>query len=174
MINDKQGNLYVADAANNCVYEFTGDGAFIQKFGTGTGSAQGQLNGPMDVAVGTNGLVYVVENGNARLSVFNSDSSFNAILVNSGSLSSQLMDPVGVTISDGGTIVIAQNYTSYQGVYHGTSYPDFPGGNFIYLKAFDTNGNFIYQNQDVGYGTYGNDGCGNTIWLYFAPSSVRF
>lgn len=172
MITDTAGNLYVADHGNNCVYEFTSNGAFIRKFGTGTGSGNGQLNGVMDVAVSTVGLVYVVENANSRLSVFNPDGSFNTILVNSGSLSSQLTSPVNVTISDSGKIVVAQNFTSYQGTY-GSQHPSFPGQSFIYFKAFDTNGNSLYQVQDLGYGTYGNDGCGYTMWLYFAPSSVR-
>ncbi len=173
MITDKAGNLYVADQGNNYVYEFTSNGAYIQKFGSGAGSGNGQLSGVVDVAVSTNGQVYVVENVNSRLSVFNANGTFSSILVNSGALSSQLASPVGVTISDGGTIVVAQNFTSYQGVY-GSQNPSFPGQNFIYTKFFDMNGNFLYQLQDVGYGTYGNDGCGKTMWLYFAPSSVRF
>jgi hypothetical protein len=172
MVTDKAGNLYVADLGNNCVYEFTASGAYIQKFGSGTGSGNGQLNGVMDVAVDSNGLVYVLENANSRISVFNANGSFKIILVNSGALSSQLASPVSITISDGGTIVVAQNFTAYQGVYHS----QFPSGpfQFIYIKAFDINGNFLYQNQDIPTGTYGNDGCGHTMWLYFAPSSVRF
>jgi hypothetical protein len=172
MITDKAGNLYVADQGKNCVYEFASSGAYIQKFGSGAGSGNGQLSGVMDVAVATNGLVYIVENVNNRLSVFNANGSFNSILVNSGSLSSQLSSPVGVTISDNGTIVVAQNFTSYQGVYSSQN-PNCPCLN-IYVKAFDTNGNYLHENQDIGYGLYGNDGCGHTMWLYFAPSSVRF
>jgi hypothetical protein len=174
MITDQAGNLYVADQGNNCVYEFSGNGAYIQKFGSGTGSANGQLNGVMDVAVSTAGLVYVVENANSRLSVFNPDGSFNSILISSGSLNSQLYQPVGVTISDGGTIAVAQNYTAYQGDHFVPNQPSFPGGNFIYTKFFSTNGTYLSQIQDLGFGTYGNDGCGNTMWLYSAPSSTRF
>src|SRR5581483_2504563 len=173
MITDQAGNLYVADQGNNCVYEFTANGSFIRRFGSGTGSADGQLNGVTDVAVSPAGLVYVVENINSRLSVFNPDGSFNRILIPSGPLSSQLNQPVGVTISDAGTIAVAQNFTTYQGVYHSQN-PSFPGGNFIYTKFFDTNGNYLSQVQDIGYGLYGNDGCGHTMWLYFASSSLRF
>jgi len=176
MITDSVGNLYVADQGNNCVYEFSANGAFIQKFGPATGGSNGNMSGVMDVAVSTNGLVYIVENGNARLSVFNANGSFNGILVNSGSLNSQLVSPVSVTISDSGKIVVAQNFTSYQGVYSSQN-PNCPCQN-ISVKAFDTNGNFLNDNQDIGYLLVGEggagDGCGHTIWLYFGASSVRF
>jgi len=178
MVADTTGNVYVADQGNNFVYEFTANGTYIRKFGSGTGAGNGQLNGAMDVAVSTAGLVYVVEYNNNRLSVFNPDGSFNRILVSPGSLSSQLSHPVGVTISDGGTIAVAQNYTTYQGDIFVPNHPSFPGGNFIYTKFFDTNGNYLTEIQDIGYSLFGEggagDGCGNTIWTYFASSSLRF
>jgi len=174
MITDKAGNLYVADQGNNCVFEFSGNGAYVRKFGSGTGSGNGQLNGVTDVAVSTAGLVYVVENANSRLSVFNADGSFNSILISSGSLNSQLNQPVGVTISDGGTIAVAQSYTTYQGDHFVPNQPGFPGGNFIYTKFFNTNGIYLSEMQDIGYALFGNDGCGNTIWTYFSSATLRY
>jgi len=178
MICDNQANLYIADFGSNCVYEFSATGLYIRTFGPSTGTTNGPLNGVMDVAVSTAGLVYVIENLNNRISVFNPDGSFNRILVGPGFLASQLDNPVGVTISDGGTIAVAQNYTTYQGDNFVPNHPFFPGSTFLYTKFFDTNGNFLTQIQDIGYALYGEggagDGCGNTIWTYLASSSIRF
>ena len=51
---------------------FGRDGSFKRAFG-GRGSGAGQLIEPVGIAIGPDGLVYVADSGNARISVFNQD-----------------------------------------------------------------------------------------------------
>ena len=53
--------------------KFTPDGAFIMQFGRGYGSGKGQLNRPSDVAVDSEGDVYVCDWANHRVQVFAPD-----------------------------------------------------------------------------------------------------
>src|SRR5262245_14115258 len=55
---DASGNLFVADVGNDHVYKFEANGAPLAVWGS-TGAGAGQLDGPNDVAVGPNGVVYV-------------------------------------------------------------------------------------------------------------------
>lgn len=174
MITDNAGNLYVADYGTNCVFMFTGNGTFVRKFGNGTGSGNGQLNGVIDVAVSSAGEVYVletglfqsnyvcyshvyvtfVEPGNARVSVFNADGSFEKTLLGPGSLDGQLQSPASIAISPGGKLFIAQNYTSF-GLWGSTD--------FFYVKAFDTNGVFACKFSQYS----------KASQYLFGPSSLR-
>lgn len=57
---DRAGDVYVADWANNRVQKFDSNGGFLLKWGE-PGTGPGQFNGDVaDVAVGVDGLVYVV------------------------------------------------------------------------------------------------------------------
>jgi DNA-binding beta-propeller fold protein YncE len=88
---DGAGNLYVADAANQRVSVFGSDGTFIHAFGWGVdtgasafevctaasacqvgtqGGGAGQLSNPQAVALDGAGGLYVTDQGNARISVF--------------------------------------------------------------------------------------------------------
>jgi tripartite motif-containing protein 71 len=74
---DGAGNLYVADTGNYRIQKLTTDGTFILKWGSqGTGS--GQFVGPVDVEVGKDGNIYVVDNGAGlrRIQVFTPDGTF--------------------------------------------------------------------------------------------------
>lgn len=63
---DADGDLYVADYTLNRFQKFSPTGAFLGKWGT-TGSGDLQLSGPMDVASGTAGTLYVADAGNDRI-----------------------------------------------------------------------------------------------------------
>jgi DNA-binding beta-propeller fold protein YncE len=87
------GDVFVADEFANRVSVFTAGGAFVRAFGgdvggagidvctsacaAGTfGTAAGQLNRPIGLAVGGDGRVYVVEQINDRVSVFTQGGTF--------------------------------------------------------------------------------------------------
>ena len=142
MITDSAGNLYVADYTRNCVDEFSATGPFVRQIGGVAGSAPGQLSGVIDVAVSTSGLIYVLENGNSRLSVFNPDGSFQGALVTAGSLDSQISSPSSIAISDSGKIFIGQNRI--------ITLPNLSGRDTLlpsygWVKAFDLNGGFLFK-----------------------------
>jgi len=61
--------VYVTDVDNNRVQKFDSNGKFITKWGS-PGTDDGQFGGPVDVALDSKGLVYVVDGPNHRIEVF--------------------------------------------------------------------------------------------------------
>ncbi|MBZ0293917.1 MAG: hypothetical protein K8L99_15235, partial [Anaerolineae bacterium] len=75
------------------------------------GSQQGQLNRPLGVAVGADGMVYVAEEGNNRVSVFNPDGTFNRILGQDGDTNNLTFTrPNGVSLGPGGNVYVADTW----------------------------------------------------------------
>jgi sugar lactone lactonase YvrE len=72
---DSSGSVYVADSLNGRVQQFMTNGFFISKWGS-NGTADGQFNTPVGVAVDSSGNVYVADTGNHRIQKFSSDGSF--------------------------------------------------------------------------------------------------
>ena len=68
-VDGSSGNVYVADAYNYRIQEFTGSGAYLCQWGT-QGSGDGQFDYPRHVAVDGSGNVYVTEGYNCRVQVF--------------------------------------------------------------------------------------------------------
>jgi DNA-binding beta-propeller fold protein YncE len=70
---DQEGNVYVADTANNRIQVFSGNGTFISKWG-GYGTVNGSFNSPAGIALDQEGNVYVADTANNRISAFTSRS----------------------------------------------------------------------------------------------------
>lgn len=155
MICDVAGNLYVSDSSSNCVYVFTGNGAFVRKIGTGTGSGNGQLSGPYDVGVARNGDIYVLEKSNCRVSVFSNNGDFIRSWGQCGELDGQLHYPISLALSMEGDVFIASG--------------DVPWNNssLAGVKHFDKNGVFI-KKFSPGWTWTGSANLG------YGPQSVRF
>lgn len=66
---DGDGHLLVADYGHNQIQTFTTEGAPVDVFGT-FGSGPGEFNGPIGLAVGLDGSIYVADEGNARIQRF--------------------------------------------------------------------------------------------------------
>ena len=60
------GNLYVSDAGNDRVQEFSSSGGLITTFGS-PGSGAGQFSGLQGLAVNASGDIYVADTGNKRV-----------------------------------------------------------------------------------------------------------
>ncbi len=60
---DKVGNVFVADFYNNRIQKFSPEGTFLTTFGK-EGSAPGQFNHPIAMAVTDDGTVFVADYGN--------------------------------------------------------------------------------------------------------------
>jgi RHS repeat-associated protein len=76
MLLDRDGNLVIADAFNNCVRRVGVDGIIHTIAGTcgqagfsgdGLAATGAKLNAPQDMALGPDGTLYVSDNGNARI-----------------------------------------------------------------------------------------------------------
>jgi DNA-binding beta-propeller fold protein YncE len=81
---DRLGNLYVADSTANRVQVFDPAGALLRTVGT-PGAAAGQLSFPAGVAIAyppahPEGELYVADQGNGRVSVFDLEGSFRRTL----------------------------------------------------------------------------------------------
>lgn len=96
LISDQAGNLYLADAGNHVIRKIAADGSMTTVAGNGSGSSSGDgsaatsaaINYPGDVAVGSDGSLYITElNGNAVRRV--SSSGVISTLIASGSYSGE-------------------------------------------------------------------------------------
>jgi hypothetical protein len=68
-VDNRNGDIYVADSGNNRVQRFNRDGSFLSEFG-GMGPANGQFNNPTGIAVDNQGFVYVSDTNNNRVQKF--------------------------------------------------------------------------------------------------------
>jgi DNA-binding beta-propeller fold protein YncE len=81
---DTQGNIYVADGYGNArVAKYDRNGKWIKNWGS-RGSAQGQFNIVHGIAIDAQGNVYVGDEGNKRVQVFDADGNFKTQFTNVG------------------------------------------------------------------------------------------
>ncbi len=100
---DAHGSLYVADSNNHRVQRIMPSGdVFV--FGAKPGNAQGELWGPMDVAVDPGGQsVFVAEQGNQRIQCFRYTGQFVGVMGGFNRPSGLAFDPEGMLwIADSG------------------------------------------------------------------------
>ena len=70
----EDGNLHVVDHGSDRITVWDTSGKFLKAWGR-SGSADGQLNNPIDLAIG-GGEIFVVEQSNHRVQVFDMDGNF--------------------------------------------------------------------------------------------------
>jgi hypothetical protein len=75
-LNRVTNELFVLDAGNTCIYSFTKDGKFINKFGR-PGQGPGDLLDPLFFDIDNKGNIYVYEYKNRRISIFNDKGKYN-------------------------------------------------------------------------------------------------
>jgi hypothetical protein len=82
---DKAGNIYVADGYGNArVAKYEPNGKYIKSWGS-RGSATGQFNVVHGIAIDGQGNVYVADEGNKRIQVFDTEGTFKKAFENVGS-----------------------------------------------------------------------------------------
>ena len=103
VISPITGQVYIADAANNCVKVLNPDLTFSHSFGS-KGSANGQFQSPIDIALDSQGLVYVTDSGNHRIQKFSPDGKFVGQFGNRMfSYFGKVNMPAGITIDTAAT-----------------------------------------------------------------------
>jgi hypothetical protein len=91
---DAAGDIFIADGHGNArIAKFDKNGKFISSFGQ-RGTETGQFNTPHSLAVDAQGNVYVADQGNKRIQVFDNAGTFKSQITNVGT-------PTAVCITGG-------------------------------------------------------------------------
>ena len=103
---DDDGNILVADAGNNCIQKFTSDGKFITT--TENKGGQFKLSCPRGIEINPhNKKLYVTDNNNHRIQIFNNDLTFSSSFGSYGSKDGQLSYPWDVAVDSTGNVYVA-------------------------------------------------------------------
>ena len=119
---DRKGNLYLADTGNNAIRKITpegvvstwaGDGLAGYRDGRGPGA---QFNGPLGVAVGPDGAVYVADTYNDRIRRIAPDGEVSTIAggaqagkADGPAATARFDTPVALALADNGDLYIADS-----------------------------------------------------------------
>jgi sugar lactone lactonase YvrE len=111
-IDNENRFLYVADAAQDLVLVYDADKlTFIRKLGTPgknhTLTEAGQFSVPTNVAVDSDGNLYVADTYNNRIEIFDADGSFIRQFGKAGDRPGTFMRPKGVAIDVDGHVWVA-------------------------------------------------------------------
>lgn len=96
-VNSNNGDLYIANTANNCIIRKTASGTFTSWGASGSGN--GQFNQPTGIDVDHNGNVYVADTMNHRIQKFNANGGFITAWGSHGSGIGQFDMPVDVDVA---------------------------------------------------------------------------
>ena len=99
---DRAGRAYVLDPEQKIVFVFDTAGQVVRRIGT-PGSDAGQLQEPLDVAIGPTGLVYVLDKGRKGVQLFSLDGTF----VHDVRLPIEAKDPRALAVAPSGRVYVA-------------------------------------------------------------------
>src|SRR5258705_7947191 len=132
---DNDGNLWATDVGGHVVYKLSPQGQILLTLGT-RGQA-GRINEPNDVAVGTNGDVFVAQghtpgaNGDPRVVKFDRNGKFLRSWGGKGNGPGQFQVAHGIVIDAGGRLWVADRENQR-------------------IQIFDQNGNYIREMKYAG------------------------
>jgi FixJ family two-component response regulator len=165
---NSQGELYVIDSKNHCVFKYDSSGNFITYFGF-KGCCEGGFDSPARIAIDKLDNIYITETGNVRIQKFSKEHAFRVIWGKYGSLDGDVKSPRGIGIVDEEFIYIADSHKNRVVIFDYASYKfiksfgndrlNCPDGiavdstKNIYIASsgnntiekFDKNGNFILK-----------------------------
>ena len=103
---DRNGNVYLADEWLNRISVFTGDGDWIDKWGT-PGLGDGELNRPSGLAFDKDDNLFLVDSLNNRIQKFTKDGKFLAKWGREGTRDGEFNMPWGIDIDGDGDVYVA-------------------------------------------------------------------
>ena len=106
---DGEGNLWVADTANDRVQKFSPEGKYLTHFGE-AGAANGQLDEPADIAIDPEGNLWVLEAGNFRVQKFSPEGKYLGHFGGQGSGEGQFSYPTAIAADPEGNLWVADHY----------------------------------------------------------------
>jgi DNA-binding beta-propeller fold protein YncE len=140
---DANGQVYVADMANNRIQVFDSDGQFLRQWGPEK-PEKDRFNWPLGVAIDIHGTVYVVDSGNARVLSFDAEGnllgSFGSPGGEDGQFGSSYMGPQGVAVNPDGLILVTDTVNDRMQLFN-------PDGSHLRswgTRAFSRSGELLY------------------------------
>jgi DNA-binding beta-propeller fold protein YncE len=127
---DDRGAAYVLDGDPNRVQVFEPDGEWWYTIGS-SGRGPAGLQNPIDVAVGPNGFVYVLNESGPAVRVFGRDGVF----VRGIDLREQIEAPVGLAVDGDGTILVTSKKLPDR-VFQLPPFSDLPWGGGVTPEVF--------------------------------------
>jgi len=103
------GDLWVADYANDRVQHFNPAGEYVGQFGA-QGSGDGQLSRPASIAIDAEGDIWVVDKNNYRIQKFSPEGEYLDQFGSQGSAAGQFNHPEGIAIDASGDIWVSDTY----------------------------------------------------------------
>ena len=103
--------LLVVGWTDSCIYSFTLDGTYIDRFGK-LGTNRGLLYRPSGLTTDSNGYILVAEFSNNRVSVFDKTGKFVNCFGSKGQGNGQLQGPCGIAIAPNGNIYVCDSDNS--------------------------------------------------------------
>lgn len=104
-VNDALKRLYVVDRAQHRILALGLDGKQLFEFG-GRGTADGNFNMPLDIAIDAQGTLYVLDNGNFRVQMFDPDGAFLSKFGAVGDRPGMFANPKGIALDSEGHIYV--------------------------------------------------------------------
>jgi DNA-binding beta-propeller fold protein YncE len=105
--------VFVTDTWNHRVIKFTSDGIPIKTWGYanfGQNSDPYGLWGPRGIAIDSNNHVFVVDTGNKRIIVYDTDGNYLAQFGTAGMEPGQFDEPVGIAIDTNGDVYVVDTW----------------------------------------------------------------
>ncbi len=154
-------SLFFTDTARYIVRALDSNGNSLLTIGTnGTvSSSPGQFNTPTDLAFGPNGMLYVVDQNNSRVEIFNNDYSYNSSLGTYGTGLGQFNLPFGIAIDSHDYVYISDPLNNRIQIYTPLTFPQInvPSDLIYQIKYLGNNAqtwefaNFTVINNYVNY-----------------------
>jgi RHS repeat-associated protein len=109
-INQITGNIYVADAEADYIYELNSSGGLIRTIGLGAGEGAGYLSEPHGLAFDASWNLFVADTGNYRVEKFSETGSYLSAFGKKGKGAGEFEAPIGIAIM-GGYIHVSDDVT---------------------------------------------------------------
>jgi DNA-binding beta-propeller fold protein YncE len=103
-VGPNKDNMYTSRGGNNRLVRFSKDGKFIKQWGGGIGSEGSlplQFNDPHDLAIDSEGRLYVADRGNQRVQVLDKEGNFITRWSQFGKPSAIAVDKSNIYVADG-------------------------------------------------------------------------
>ncbi len=113
-IDEAANRLYVSDTPSHRILIYTLDGEFIDELGE-RGSAPGELNFPISLAVDKKSNLYVVDSGNFRIQIFSPEGEFLKSIGKLGDSFGSFARPKGIALDkDENLYVLDAAFNNFQ------------------------------------------------------------